>query len=199
MSSHIFSFFGSVAATGITSVLWMKIPHCLNCVVSYPNNVTMRFWQWKYSQLLKGLMINTRSTVMFENKDLKLWTKHRDVKHCCRNGIRKECYESGSSVRLIGGIRECLSDMVRHPGKNISDNIYLLVFLTKWRHLKKPTNVQSRLQAKEMHHGIGMWFMNGTNLLISKVSSHPDAKHFSEDSTRRVSEAHSVFSFQKYF
>lgn len=48
-----------MAGTGIAGVLWMKIPNCLNRVVSSPNNVTRFLCQRKYSQLLNGSIINS--------------------------------------------------------------------------------------------------------------------------------------------
>lgn len=87
MSSYKFGVFGSITRTGIVGVLRIKIPNCLNCVVSSTNNVTKCLWQWKCSQLLNGPIINGIFTVMFKNEVCRPQTKDRHGKLSCHCGI----------------------------------------------------------------------------------------------------------------
>lgn len=187
MSSNIFGVFGSITGMGIAWVLLMKIPHCLNCGVSYPNNVTRCLWQWKYSQLLNGSIINIIFTVMFENKDLR--TKHRHGKLFCHRGI---CWDMEGMLEPV--LRVWLISQVDrryilwltwllHSGGNVL--IYVHVILTKSSGFSNTQRtwgqVQPRLLIKERHPWTGMWSMYGKNLLSSKICGHPDVKHFTED------------------
>ncbi len=70
---------------------------------------------------------------MFENKDLRPWTKRRHGKLSCHNGI---CWdmEGMLQVWLITQVDRryiCVSNMVMHAGGNISNNVYVHVILTK--------------------------------------------------------------------
>lgn len=94
-------------------------------------------------------------------------------------GLWKECDQSGSSIRLIGGIcaRLVYLQLVFRPHSHVSRQ-------------KKNTQKTGFSHGRGSNHGsqswkgipvAGMLSMHGTDLLISKVSHHLQVKHFRKD------------------